>query len=86
MAGFVVHDKTWPFSQTYTLYCGDFLKRKHTSLSETGLKIIHTKYLQWTKSWMNTETQCVEHDLTESPLGDLKCMHFVVIKGATDIC
>ena len=50
MAGFMVHDKTWPFSQTYTTDCGDFLKRKHTSCSETGLKIICMKYLPWIKS------------------------------------
>jgi len=31
MAGFMVLDKTWPFSQTYTTDCGDFLKRKHAS-------------------------------------------------------
>lgn len=27
----MVLDKTWPFSQTYTTDCGDFLKRKHAS-------------------------------------------------------
>jgi len=46
----MAHYKTWPFSQTYTRDFGDLLKRKHTSYSETGLKIICMKYLQWTKS------------------------------------